>query len=288
MRNSKSKVAISGILILVSAVLAFLFLNKAPVSISVVGYTTNQWPAATAARLGSQTYICAVVAITNNGSQSFTYYAFGSTSADYQILHQTTFGWKAPDSDFWCGTGLQRGTLAPSQGLTFEAIVPTDKACKVAFDYSDGRTPNRLWQRLPAGLTRRLPWGKGWKRVTTDVIDLRGTFNVTVKPRSHFQGTEETPILQAAAQLGDAEAEFILAGRYFTGNGAEKNLTEAVRWYEAAATNGHPEAAYNLGTIYEYGLGTTVDQARAIEWYRRAGVLKHSRAQERLQALTPK
>jgi TPR repeat protein len=107
-----------------------------------------------------------------------------------------------------------------------------------------------------------------------------------IKPQEpFFKPPEETPAVQTAAQSGDAEAQFRLAGRYFTGSGIEKSLTEALRWYETASSNGNAEAAYNLGTIYDYGLGTTSDRTRATRWYRRASEREHTAAQERLRVL---
>ena len=96
---------------------------------------------------------------------------------------------------------------------------------------------------------------------------------------------DEPSAIRSAAENGDANAQFGLAGRYFTGTGFEKSLPEAIRWFEAAATNGHAEAAYNLGTIYEYGLSTASNRTQAINWYRRAGERGHIAAQEKLRAL---
>ncbi len=174
MRTRRTKFVVGGVLALALVVFASVQMGGRPVvSVAVVGYTTNQWSDETAAELGRRTYVCAVVAVTNMSTQPFTYLAYGSKSADYTILHQTAFGWKQPDSGFRCGTGLESCTLRPSQGFTFEAVVPTDKACKVAFDYSDGRTPSPVWDKLPFWLVRRLPWATPWRTVATEAIDLR-------------------------------------------------------------------------------------------------------------------
>jgi hypothetical protein len=166
---------VGGVLALASALLASVLLDGKPaVSVAIVGYTTNQWTDETAAVLGRRTYVCAVVAVTNVSTQPFTYLAFSSRFADYTILHQTAYGWKEPDSGFGCGTGLESCPLPPSQGFTFEAVVPTDKVCKVAFDYWDGRTPNPIWDKLPYWVAQRLPWATPWRTVTTEAIDLRG------------------------------------------------------------------------------------------------------------------
>jgi len=177
MRASKTRLVIGGVLILVLATFASVLTSGGPVvSVAVVGYTTNHWSDDTAAELGSRTYVCAVVAVTNTSKQAFSYLGYGTRLPDlasYTILHQTDFGWKEPDTGFRCGTGLELYPLLPSQGFTFEAVVPTDKACKVAFDYSNGRTPHPAWNKLPYWIARKLPWATPWRTATTEPIDLR-------------------------------------------------------------------------------------------------------------------
>ena len=174
MDTLKTKFVVGGILVVAFVVFASVLTGGRPaVSVAVVGYTTNQWPADSGAELDQRTYVCAVVAVTNMSKEPFKYLAYGSKHADYTILHQTAFGWKEPGSGFRCGTGLESCTLSQSQGFTFEAVVPMDKACKVAFDYSNGRTPSPVWDKLPFWLSRRLPWATPWRTVTTEPIDLR-------------------------------------------------------------------------------------------------------------------
>jgi TPR repeat protein len=51
------------------------------------------------------------------------------------------------------------------------------------------------------------------------------------------------------AEEGSTTAQFDLAKRYMTGDGLEKNLAEARRWFEAAAKQGHPGAAARLEEV---------------------------------------
>jgi len=258
-----------------------------PLVMTVRGLTAKQWPEDIANQVGRREYVVATIELTNGGKRPIAYRASDEARfPEFSVLHQTTTGWKEEGRGF-CGTGVGLYTLAPSGSITFDAIVDRDKPCKVALSYSDGRTPSRLWQRLPRWLAQRLPWGSGWSTVTTHAIDLRGAALPSVKrPEPFMKPPEETPVIAAAAERGEADAQFRLAGRYLTGSGGvEKSVAEALRWYAAAATNGHAEAAYNLGTIHEYGLAAPADQARAIEWYRRASDRGHLEAQERLRAL---
>jgi len=64
------------------------------------------------------------------------------------------------------------------------------------------------------------------------------------------------------ARKGDAEAEFNLARCYETGDGIEKNIIEAVRWYLKAADQGKVEAEAILCTRYGYSRNTNAAQAK--------------------------
>ena len=50
-----------------------------------------------------------------------------------------------------------------------------------------------------------------------------------------------------SAERGDASAQYALGYMYASGNGVEKDKTEAARWYRKAAEQGHAMAQYALG-----------------------------------------
>lgn len=86
-----------------------------------------------------------------------------------------------------------------------------------------------------------------------------------------FAGTLEQ------AETGDVDAQVSVATAYRHGLGVEKNLSEAMRWYEAAAEQSSPEAMYELGTILHqsYPPEDTSEDARAaaaqsVEWFNRS------------------
>jgi TPR repeat protein len=250
-----------------------------PVPMRILDFIAREWPDAVAQGMGTGEYVVATIELTNWSKRSVVYLGRGPKSAEYYLLHQTATAWKETSGDRgFCGTGVEQCTLAPSQTAIFQAFVDRDKPCKVALGYSD-RPPSRFWQRLPRWLAHLLPWGSGWSTATTGAIDLRGASGLMVRrPNPFFKPPQEIRDVEAAAQRGDAQPQFRLAGRYLPGAGLDRNVVEALRWYEAAAARGHAEAAYNLGTIYEYGLGTNSDASRAMEWYRRAsdrGQLEH-------------
>ena len=76
---------------------------------------------------------------------------------------------------------------------------------------------------------------------------------------------------RAAAEQGQAEAQFNLAGCYRNGWGVPKDEAEAVKWYRAVAEQGDVEAQSILGLGYLLNTwGEGVDLAEAEKWLRLA------------------
>ena len=73
-----------------------------------------------------------------------------------------------------------------------------------------------------------------------------------------------------AAEQGIAEAQFIVAVHYHTGDLGETNLVEAAKWYRKAAEQNYVNAQFELGNFYYDGQGVTKDYAEAVKWYRKA------------------
>jgi TPR repeat protein len=71
---------------------------------------------------------------------------------------------------------------------------------------------------------------------------------------------------KAAAESGQAEAQFGLGLLYAQGLGVHRDLTEAERWYRMAASQGNAEAQFALGQLYSRGWGNPRDYADAIRW----------------------
>jgi TPR repeat protein len=88
--------------------------------------------------------------------------------------------------------------------------------------------------------------------------------------------------LLARAEKGDAEAQLLLAGRYYFGDGVRQDYAEAARWLRKAAERGNPIAQNNLGVCYEKGEGVAKDSAEAVKWYRKAADQGDATAQNNL------
>ncbi len=76
-------------------------------------------------------------------------------------------------------------------------------------------------------------------------------------------------ILEKAEQ-GNAQAEYLLARRYYFGEGVTQDREKAAQWHTKAADQGHAAAQYVLGLLYSTGDGVHQDKKKAVEWITRA------------------
>ncbi len=82
-----------------------------------------------------------------------------------------------------------------------------------------------------------------------------------------------------AALQGNAEAQSSLAFCYSEGRGVEKDYVQAADWYLKAAEQGHATSQYNMGIFYSRGTGVSQDHAEAAKWYRRVAEQGYAAAQ---------
>lgn len=90
---------------------------------------------------------------------------------------------------------------------------------------------------------------------------------------------------QAAAQAGNAKAQFALATNYAEGRHVSRDLAAAAQWYAKAAAQGLAPAQYRLASFYEKGLGVPRDVAQAKAWYQKAAEQGNIRAMHNLAVL---
>jgi TPR repeat protein len=88
--------------------------------------------------------------------------------------------------------------------------------------------------------------------------------------------------LQAKAEAGDAEAQYLLGNRYYYGKGVAKDQTDGVKWYRKAAAQNYSKAQNKLGYCYESGEGVAKDLVEAVKWYRKAADLNDAGGQYNL------
>jgi TPR repeat protein len=84
---------------------------------------------------------------------------------------------------------------------------------------------------------------------------------------------------KAAAEGGDAKAQFKLASRYEDGRGVDHDMKLAMEWYRKSAEGGNRTAQGYLGVIYDKGRGVKQDEAEAARWYRKAAEQGYGQSQ---------
>ena len=84
---------------------------------------------------------------------------------------------------------------------------------------------------------------------------------------------------RAAADKGDARAQYSLGHMYHWGLGMPRNNTKAVGLFRKAAEQGNAPAQFNLGFMYAEGQGVAQDYGAAAKWYGEAAEQGFSRAQ---------
>ena len=80
----------------------------------------------------------------------------------------------------------------------------------------------------------------------------------------------EVEKLTEAANNGDAEAAYTLAGIYASGSGVGQDLKKAAELYRSAAEKGHAKAQLEMGNAYSEGKGVTKSDKMAAVWWKKA------------------
>ncbi|MCF7935647.1 MAG: hypothetical protein K9L28_04835 [Synergistales bacterium] len=89
-------------------------------------------------------------------------------------------------------------------------------------------------------------------------------------PGQSPQQKREIAALMTAARNGYPEKQYLLAERYYNGNGLQKDYQKALHWYQQAAGKGFGRAMFRLGYMYESGRGVAENLGKAAFWYRKA------------------
>ncbi len=112
---------------------------------------------------------------------------------------------------------------------------------------------------------------------------------LTVSAKGVAQESDDAAAsFRAAAEQGDAQAQYNLGEMYANGQGVPQDHAEAVQWYRAAGEQGLAEAQYKMGVAYETGQGIAQNDAEAIAWYRIAAEQGFAEAQFKLDAMDDK
>ena len=73
-------------------------------------------------------------------------------------------------------------------------------------------------------------------------------------------------------------AQYMWGKILMSGKWAERNETEAVKWFKKAAKQGQAEAMFALSKLYLAGRGVATDVDKAMEWRKKAADHGHAEA----------
>lgn len=102
------------------------------------------------------------------------------------------------------------------------------------------------------------------------------------KPRAQAVASSVIEQVEAIANEGVGEAQFLMGTAYAEALGKNKNDRAAAEWYRLAANNGHVLAAHNMGNIHFSGTGVSQDDAMAVVWWTQAAQAGDAIVQYRL------
>ena len=103
------------------------------------------------------------------------------------------------------------------------------------------------------------------------------TLEVVAEAEKYYKGegvardlSRAAVLWKAAADCGNAGAQFCLATMHYFGEGVPVDLSSAATLLKQAADQGHASAQFNLGCMHDKGEGVPQDKARAATLYEAA------------------
>jgi len=109
-----------------------------------------------------------------------------------------------------------------------------------------------------------------------------GRHYVKVNGTTRADYAKAAQFIRQSAEQGYADAEVVLGSFYGRGLGVPRNVATAVQWYRKAADQGNALAEYAMGEFYATGRGVTNDMNEAILWWKRAAGHNQVDAQDAL------
>jgi len=94
----------------------------------------------------------------------------------------------------------------------------------------------------------------------------------TVPGPTHDASVASVKQIRAAAEKGDADAQFKLGMTYYYGYDVAQDSAQAALWFRKAAEQGNSNAQCALGVMYDTGQGVAQDDTQAAFWYHKAAV----------------
>lgn len=94
--------------------------------------------------------------------------------------------------------------------------------------------------------------------------------NITDEIEKEKYTIEADKLLKKVADYGDVDSQFHIGLKYENGDGFEKNVELAFKYYLMAAKRGDVRAQTNVGRCYSLGLGVSQNAKESIYWKQQA------------------
>jgi uncharacterized protein len=179
------------------------------------------------------------------------------------------------------GTGLERNEEEAFRWFSKAAAKGHGRALVIL---DSGKWSAYMPMRVDGGepLPHKVPKEIVGKMTEEPVVVRESPVSLPVGHETHISQVDK---YLAKAEHGDVDAQYNLGIMYYHGEGVEKDLDQAILWFQMAAEQDDADAQYNLGLMYGKGEGTKKDPKKSIEWFKKASNKGHEGAREILEKL---
>ena len=152
------------------------------------------------------------------------------------------------------------------------------------YSYGIAKAINRILDELYPSQTEMIPPIDATTSLAVDgSVDAQ--FDLAIFYDNDGDPAEAAKWYEKAAQLGNVEAQRIIAMRYSRGEGVNRDMGMAAYWFQQAALAGSASAQYNLAVLYHKGDGADQNTEQALYWLEQAAAQGHEKAQIALDQL---
>ena len=152
------------------------------------------------------------------------------------------------------------------------------------YSYGIAKAINRILDELYPSQTEMIPPIDATTSLAVDgSVDAQ--FDLAIFYDNDGDPAEAAKWYEKAAQLGNVEAQRIIAMRYSRGEGVNRDMGMAAYWFQQAALAGNASAQYNLAVLYHKGDGADQNTEQALYWLEQAAAQGHEKAQVALDQL---
>jgi TPR repeat protein len=126
----------------------------------------------------------------------------------------------------------------------------------------------------------RVPASFSFAKISVATLCVVVGIGMAARVREQVLAVQQVDADLAAAERGDAAAQYKLGNMYARGQSVTRDDGQAVSWLHKAADQGHAAAQYGLASMYASGRGVSKDDGLALQWLRRAADQGHAAAQD--------